>query len=106
MNCSVPLIFPIVVDTAVQAAYQASKEKEQQLLVELDTIKDQLISSLKEELQTKQEKITSLSDQLDQRENGMLEQKGITLLFLIHREIKMFYLLTTPDGSAHNDSDV
>ena len=38
--------------------------------------KDKLISSLKEELQAKQEKITSLSDQLDQSETKMLEQKG------------------------------
>ena len=74
--------FPIVVDTAVQSAYQASKEKEQHLRAELATMKrmdrnkEQLISSLKEELQTKQEKITSLSDQLDQREREMLKQKG------------------------------
>ena len=46
--------FPFVVDTTVQAAYQASKEKEQQLLAELDTIKqiswakDQQISMLEQ----------------------------------------------------------
>ena len=76
------IFFSFVVDTAVQAADQASREKKQQLQAELNTIKclcqdkDQQISSLKEELQTKQEEITSLSDQLAQRENEMLEQKS------------------------------
>ena len=60
----------------------ASKEKEQQLLAELDTIrsmcrdKDQQILRLKEELRAKQEEMTSLSDEFEQREKEIQEQKG------------------------------
>ena len=38
--------------------------------------KDRHISSLREELQARQEKITSFSEMLEEREQVMLEQKG------------------------------
>ena len=56
--------------------------KEQELLEQLDVIrrmykeKDQLISNMKQELQAKQEEMLSLSDQFEQREEEILEQKG------------------------------
>ena len=56
--------------------------KEQELLEQLDAIKhtywekDQLISKMKQEMQSKQEEMMSLSDQFEQREKEILEQKG------------------------------
>ena len=38
--------------------------------------KDQLVSKMKQELQAKQEEMISLSNQFEQREEEMLEQKG------------------------------
>ena len=62
--------FSFVVDTAVQAAYQASKEKEQQLLAKLDIIKqmsqakDQQISMLEQKRTHKQTVVHDDSDEL------------------------------------------
>ena len=64
------------------AAQQASKEKEQPLQAELDSVehiyqdKDQQILKLKEELQTKQKEMTTLSDQFEKMKKEMQEQKG------------------------------
>ena len=72
------------VSVAVQVDHQT--ESKQQLLAELDTfkrmchVKDQQILRLKDELMTKQDKKTSLSDQFEQRESEMQEQKGIDYL--------------------------
>ena len=61
---------------ALQSAYlTASKEKEQQLKAELDTMrrKAQQISMLEQELQAKQENVR---EQFEQIETEILEQKG------------------------------
>ena len=65
-------------------AYEASKEKEQQLQTELHSVKqisrrkDLQISMLEEELQAQQKNVISLRDQLDEhkRELEMLQQRG------------------------------
>ena len=75
---------PLIVLNAYEVSLAASKEKEQQLQAELDTIihtsqvKDRQILKLKEELQAEQKNSASLMEQFEQqqRELEMLEQKG------------------------------
>ena len=71
----------LAADVTLQTTYQTKSKH--QLLAEVDTVRQmyqdkdkQQILRLKEELQAKQGGLTSPSDQFEQREKEMLEQKG------------------------------
>ena len=76
------LHYNIIVIHAYEVSLAASKEQEQLLRSELDTTKrasrhkDQQISELEEELHVKLKEMASLTDQQQQKELEMLQQKG------------------------------